>query len=313
MISRKLEYLIALSKEGHFARAAAACSVSQPALSAGIQQLEQELGVSIVKRGQRFQGFTEQGEIVLAWANQMESQCKRLYQELKDSRDHLAGTLRIGLLNSTAPFASIFTIAFTRRFPEVNLVVSVQSPYNIQQGIEEGLFDVAITYLDQQSPESRSYFLYTQEYYFLTKQGSKHLPPKAIDWDDLKGIPLCIFPSETQVYGMEVVATLGSPHPNTPRIETNNMMVLLGHVGTGEWASVLPKPVLFMIAGSDEFTVMPLPRTPEAGGIGIVVPQRKTESPLAEAFFRIATSPDVLTHFQAFNEPSSTTLRMLPR
>lgn len=56
MLSRKLEYLMALAKEGHFARAAAACHVSQPTLSAAIQQLEAELGVPIVKRGQRFQG-----------------------------------------------------------------------------------------------------------------------------------------------------------------------------------------------------------------------------------------------------------------
>ena len=107
MLARKLEYLIALAKEGHFARAAGACHVSQPALSAGIQQLEQELGVVIVKRGQRFQGLTEQGETVLAWAQRMEMDCARLREELRDRSNSLAGTLRIGVLNSTTPFTSI--------------------------------------------------------------------------------------------------------------------------------------------------------------------------------------------------------------
>ena len=64
MLGRKLEYLVSLAKEGHFAWAASACHVSQPTLSAAIQQLEAELGVQIVKRGQRFQGFTKQGELV---------------------------------------------------------------------------------------------------------------------------------------------------------------------------------------------------------------------------------------------------------
>ena len=83
MLGRKLEYLIALSKEAHFARAAAVCHVSQPTLSAAIQQLEAELGIQIVKRGQRFQGFTEQGELVLAAAQHMALECDRLHQKLR--------------------------------------------------------------------------------------------------------------------------------------------------------------------------------------------------------------------------------------
>jgi len=56
MLLRQLEYLCALAREGHFGRAAAACHVSQPALSAGIRKLEAELRLQIVQRGQRFEG-----------------------------------------------------------------------------------------------------------------------------------------------------------------------------------------------------------------------------------------------------------------
>ena len=55
MIIRNFEYLLALSKERHFARAANACRVSQPTLSAGIKQLEEDMDVLIVKRGRRFE------------------------------------------------------------------------------------------------------------------------------------------------------------------------------------------------------------------------------------------------------------------
>src|SRR5690349_17443125 len=71
VLSRKLEYLMALAKEGHFARAAALCHVSQPTLSAAMQDLEAELGVAIVRRGQRFQGLTPEGELVLKAATRM--------------------------------------------------------------------------------------------------------------------------------------------------------------------------------------------------------------------------------------------------
>ena len=52
MFIRQLEYLVTLARERHFARAAEACNVSQPALSGAIRHLEEELGVNIVERGQ---------------------------------------------------------------------------------------------------------------------------------------------------------------------------------------------------------------------------------------------------------------------
>ena len=64
----KLEFFIALAREEHFGRAAEICGVTQPTLSAAIKQLEDQLGVMLVKRGSRFQGLTPEGDQVLAWA-----------------------------------------------------------------------------------------------------------------------------------------------------------------------------------------------------------------------------------------------------
>ena len=61
----KLEFLIALAREQHFGRAAEACGVTQPTLSAGIKQLEDTFVVLLVQRGSRFRGFTPEGERVL--------------------------------------------------------------------------------------------------------------------------------------------------------------------------------------------------------------------------------------------------------
>jgi DNA-binding transcriptional LysR family regulator len=62
MFIRQLEYLVTLAREKHFAKAAEACHVSQPALSSAIRSLEKELGVMIVQRGRRFLGLTAEGE-----------------------------------------------------------------------------------------------------------------------------------------------------------------------------------------------------------------------------------------------------------
>ncbi|GAB4266786.1 MAG: hypothetical protein Kow0065_17550 [Methylomicrobium sp.] len=59
---KKLHYLIALANIGHFGRAAQACHISQPAFSSAIRHLEEELGVTLIKRGRQYIGLTPAGE-----------------------------------------------------------------------------------------------------------------------------------------------------------------------------------------------------------------------------------------------------------
>src|SRR5689334_4641986 len=109
MLLHQLEYLTALSREGHFGRAAGACHVTQPALSAGFRKLEAELGVQIVQRGQRFEGFTPEGAEVLRSAQRMLAERETLVQTLSSMRGGLAGTLRIGAIPTALTVASMLT------------------------------------------------------------------------------------------------------------------------------------------------------------------------------------------------------------
>ncbi len=84
-----LAYLAALAREGHFGRAAASCHVSQPTLSAGIRRLEAEFGVSLVQRGQRFEGLTPEGERVLVWAHQILADVDGMRHEVDAMRNGL--------------------------------------------------------------------------------------------------------------------------------------------------------------------------------------------------------------------------------
>ena len=78
----KLEFLLALAREGHFGRAAEACGVTQPTLSAGVKQLEKSFGVLLVNRGSRFQNFTPEGERVLEWARRIVGDSRAMREEI---------------------------------------------------------------------------------------------------------------------------------------------------------------------------------------------------------------------------------------
>src|SRR5579872_4672516 len=82
MVLRQLEYLVALAREKHFGRAALACNVSQPTLSAAIRQLEENLGAPIVERGHKFHGLTAQGRIAVDHAHRILAEADMLRRGL---------------------------------------------------------------------------------------------------------------------------------------------------------------------------------------------------------------------------------------
>ena len=86
MIAKKYLYLIALAKERHFGRAAAACHISPSTLSAAIRDLEQELDVVLVERGQSFTGLTAEGRQVVEVAQRLAASARDLRDELAKSR-----------------------------------------------------------------------------------------------------------------------------------------------------------------------------------------------------------------------------------
>src|SRR5258708_33694913 len=85
----KLELLLALAKERHFGRAAEACGVTQPPMSPSLKQLEEILGVMLVQRGSRFQGFTPEGERTLDCARRTVGDDRALKQETNRPHDKL--------------------------------------------------------------------------------------------------------------------------------------------------------------------------------------------------------------------------------
>jgi DNA-binding transcriptional LysR family regulator len=100
---RHLRFFVALSREGHYGRAAASCNVTQPTLSDAIRQLERELAVPLIDRnGRRFGGLTPEGGRILSWAQEILANEDALRQELGEIHGNLAGELRVGVVPAAA-------------------------------------------------------------------------------------------------------------------------------------------------------------------------------------------------------------------
>jgi len=257
--------------------------------------LEIELGVQIVKRGRRFEGFTAAGELVLAWAQRMTNEATRLQERLTDQQDSSSGTLRIGLLGSTVPLMKTFTVPFQRRYPKMNLRMIVQNAFETQQAIEEGSIDVGITYLDKNMRRyGRSQVLYTEEYELLIRRGTRFSGQSSVPWEALKELPLCLLIPNDRVFGAEESEILNEALRKTPHIVTTAIWMVMDHVRSGKWATVLPRPVRIMIAEDPQLEAIPLPPTGTPPSVGIVLPRLEPKSQPAEAFFEIARSGESL-------------------
>ena len=150
MVIKQFVYLTALAREQHFGRAAEAAHVSQPTLSAAIRNLEDELGVPVVERGHRFNGFTPEGLVVLDYAKRVLAECEAMRQTLEAMGQGLTGRLRLGAVPTALPVVSHLTAPFYARYPRVTVTVLSLTSNEIVRGIENFELEAGLTYLDNE-------------------------------------------------------------------------------------------------------------------------------------------------------------------
>jgi len=232
MLLRQLEYLAALDLERHFGRASRACHVSQPALSAALRRLEDELGVELVRRGRRFEGFTPEGERVLTWARRTLADAEALAQEAQRLRGGLEGTLRLGAIPTSLAASVQITSRFRSRHPRMCIEVLSLSSREIAAGLRAGKLDAGLTYLDNEPLEEVRTLALWREHYYLVGTG-EGVGAATITWARAAELPLCLLTSDMQhrrIVDAAFAAAGGTPRPV---IETNSVSTLIGHARAG--------------------------------------------------------------------------------
>lgn len=252
MFVRQLEYLVALAEHKHFAHAAESCWVSQPALSAGIRQLERELGITIILRDRRFQGFTPEGERVLVWARQTLASMEGLRQEAALSQVVAGGHLAIGTVPSALRAVSMLAADYRRVIPKLTLEVFSLSTRDILHRLKSNELHLGVAYADGcDETIFESTVLYTERF-VLVSSSAAGLPTKAsYSWAEAARLPLCLFNHEMQ--NRKIVDAAFQAAGVTPNVvvQTNTLSVLYETVRNGEICSIAPVSALpeYFLAG----------------------------------------------------------------
>lgn len=118
----QLEYVVALDQCRHFGRAASMCHVSQPTLSAQLQKLEDELGVTLFDRTKQPVLPTEEGKAIIEQATIVLNELRRLELMATQEGNELEGEFKLGIIPTIAPFlVPLFLDRFTEDYPRVEL------------------------------------------------------------------------------------------------------------------------------------------------------------------------------------------------
>lgn len=294
MLLRQLEYLTALAREGHFGRAAEACHVSQPALSAGIRKLETELHVSIVKRGQRFEGFTAEGQQVLDWARRVLAERRSLDHTLTSMREGLSGTLRIGAIPTALTVAPLLTTPLRAEHPLVRFSLESMSSMDIVSRLNDFDIDVGMTYVDGEPlGKVRVVPLYRERYLFLTPDDGEHAGSASIGWAEAAATPLCLLGTVMQnrrILDGHFAEVGAEAHPV---VETDTISAIYEHVASMRLCSIIPHTWLLGLGVPDGTRIVPMPRPTRSFHVGLVLAGSGPESLLAKALIETARKVDL--------------------
>jgi DNA-binding transcriptional LysR family regulator len=242
VLLRQLEYFVAVARERHFARAAEACYVTQPALSTAIAKLERELSVTLINRGQNFEGLTPEGERLVVWAKRLLAEHDGLKAEAAAMRSGISGTLRLGCGPTVSTTTALPVAAFCALHPLAKVkICSRLSSTELLCQLRDFELDAAIAHF---SPDDQSGLevvpLYKERYVLLVSGEQLVSGARTITWAEAAELPLALLTQHMRFRQFIDKAFASSGAVAAPQVETDSVASLYAYVATGAWASVVP-------------------------------------------------------------------------
>ncbi len=245
---KRLRYFVAVADAGSFTRAAARLNMSQPPLSRRIQELEAELGVSLIDRDARPMALTQAGKFLLEEARLILLRVERLEQSMKELTRVERPLVRVAAPPSAIPLA-LPTIL--RRFRETWPLarVSLVELTSLEQirALNAGLIDVGFGRV--RVDDAAVHRVVLRDEPLLAALPSRHAlaGEPVVSLADLAHEPLAIFPNDAGPSFGGTVLTIFGDYGLSPRelVEVRDLQTAMTLVAAGEAVSLAPDGARF--------------------------------------------------------------------
>ncbi len=168
---KQLRYFDALAREQHFGRAAETCSVTQPALSMQIHELEEQLGLMLVERTRAGVLLSDKGREIAARAARILGDVHEMVEFAQHCKNVLSGSLRLGVIPSIAPYMLPPLLPLLREgYPQLELHVRETQTLPLTQELIDGKLDVLLLALPMVQSEIETMALFDDRFLLALPQ-----------------------------------------------------------------------------------------------------------------------------------------------
>jgi LysR family hydrogen peroxide-inducible transcriptional activator len=183
----QLEYVMAVHKYGHFAKAAEACHVTQPTLSMQIQKLEDELGVVIFDRSKKPILLTDQGKKLISQMQTVLFEARKIESILLEgTKGSRKGTLTVAIIPTIAPYLLPRLLPVcVETLPDLELNIKEMQTDQIIEALNKDEIDVGVLATPTQVPAMFEYPLYYEPFYVLCDKNHEYAQHKKIKYQSL--------------------------------------------------------------------------------------------------------------------------------
>ena len=281
---RQLRYFEALARHGHFGRAAEACSISQPALSVQIKELEEALGAELFERAARQLRLSAFGEEFLLRVREILRSVDELGDLARAHRKHLVGRLRIGVIPTVAPYLLPGMIsALTRENADLDIHVRETVTPKLLQELAEGRLDTAIVALPVSEPSLTEMPLFEESFVLVRPKEDADKPVPSRDM--LREIGLLLL--EVGHCFREQALSFCDMGTVRPReiLDGSSLSTLVQMVGAGIGVTLIPEIAMPVETRSADVAIARFEDPQPSRRIGMI--WRKT-SPIAKQLTEVA-------------------------
>ncbi len=281
---KQLRYFDALQRQAHFGRAAEISSISQPALSMQIRELEETLGGALFERGARQVRLTGFGEIVAPRVREVLRAMEELEDLARTSRQRRMGRLRIGIIPTVAPYLLPRIIGdLTRNSPDLDVQVRETVTPKLIRDLEEGRLDTAIVALPVSEPSLTEIALFSEV--FVLVRAAADLDKPVPGPDKLREMRLLLL-EEGHCFRDQALAfcRMSSAAPRE-LMDASSLTTLVQMVGAGIGVTLIPEMAVDVETRSAAVTVARFQPPEPQRTIGMVW---RRSSPLAPQLLEVA-------------------------
>lgn len=281
---KQLRYFDSLARHGHFGRAADACSISQPALSMQIKELEDSLGTTLFERSARQVRLTGFGEEFRSRVHGILRSVDELGDLARASRDRFVGRLRIGVIPTIAPYLLPAIIGnLTQIDPSLDIRVRETVTPKLLQELAEGRLDTAIVALPVSEPSLTEVELFKENFVLVrpSEDEGKPVPNREM----LREMRLLLL-EEGHCFRDQALSFCNM-HSALPRelLDGSSLSTLVQMVSAGIGVTLIPEMALPVETRSASVSIAHFKSPEPSRTIGMI--WRKT-NPLAKQLMQIS-------------------------